>query len=115
TALTGTFYAQYACFIDPDSVFGLSLSIELALFAIVGGVGTMWGPIIGAFILRILTEYTSATFGAGLAGLQLIIYGSLLMAMVLAKPEGLATVFAKAYWWVEAILPGKKEKIGVRP
>ncbi len=112
TALTGTFYAQYAYFIDPDSVFGLSLSIELALFAIVGGLGTLWGPIIGAFILRILTEYTSAAFGAGLAGLQLIIYGSILMGMVLAKPEGLITVFAGAYRRLEMLLPGnKKQKI----
>lgn len=117
TAVTGTFYAQYTYFIDPDSVFGLSLSIELALFAIVGGVGTLWGPIIGAFILRIFSEYTSATFGAGLTGLQLVIYGGLLMAMVLAKPEGLATVFAKGYRWAEAVLPGGANtgEIGVKP
>ena len=57
TALTGTFYAQYTYYIDPDSVFGLALSIEFSLFAIVGGLGTLWGPVLGTFILRILSEY----------------------------------------------------------
>ncbi len=115
TAICGTFYAQYTFFIDPDTVFGLPLSIELALFGIIGGVGTLWGPVIGAFMLRILTEYTSAAFGAGLAGIQLVIYGGLLMAMVLWKPEGLAPMGASLYRRIVGILPGVGERTEGRP
>jgi len=108
TALTGTFYAQYAFFIDPDTVFGLALSIEFSLFAIIGGIGTLWGPIIGAFILRLLVESTSAMFGGGLAGMQLIIYGGILLIVVMVKPEGLAPIFEKSYLRLVSILPGSK-------
>ena len=110
TALCGTLYAQYTFFIDPDTVFGLSLSVELALFAIIGGVGTLWGPVIGAIVLRVLTESTSANFGEGLAGIQLVIYGGLLMAMVMIKPEGLAPVLGKLYNRALAVLPGAKRE-----
>jgi branched-chain amino acid transport system permease protein len=106
TAMCGTFYAQYIFFIDPDTVFGLSLSTELALFAIIGGVGTLWGPVIGAIVLRILTEFTSANFGEGLAGIQLVIYGGLLMAMVMIKPEGLAPMLGRFYNRIVAVMPG---------
>jgi branched-chain amino acid transport system permease protein len=115
TALCGTFYAQYTFFIDPDTVSGLPLSIEIALCSIIGGVGTLWGPVIGAFLLRLLTEYTSAAFGAGLAGIQLVIYGALLMIMVLIKPEGLAPLAARAYQGIIAFLPGGREKGAGQP
>ena len=51
TSLCGSFYAQYVLYIDPDSVFPLMLSIVVCLVATLGGVGTVWGPVIGAFIL----------------------------------------------------------------
>src|SRR5262249_55757230 len=51
TAIGGTFYAQYVLFIDPESVLPLSLSILVCLVAVLGGVGTLWGPLIGAAIL----------------------------------------------------------------
>lgn len=51
TSISGTFYAQYLLFIDPFTVFSLPFSIELALFTIIGGLGTVIGPIVGAFVL----------------------------------------------------------------
>jgi len=89
TAIGGTFYAQYIYFIDPDFVFGLGLSIEFALIAIVGGVGTVMGPIIGSFLLRPAMEITNAFLGATYMGVHLIVYGGLLIAVVMLKPEGL--------------------------
>jgi branched-chain amino acid transport system permease protein len=112
TSMCGTFYAQYTFFVDPDTVFGLNLSVEFALFAIIGGVGTLWGPVIGALVLRLLTEYTSASFGEGLAGIQLVIYGGLLIAMVMVKPEGLAPVLGKLYNRLADLLPGSNVKKG---
>ena len=58
TAMGGTFYAQYILFIDPESVFPLSLSILICLMAVLGGVGTLWGPLVGAAILVPLSEGT---------------------------------------------------------
>ena len=58
TALGGTFYAQYVLFIDPESVFPLSLSILICLVAVLGGVGTLWGPVLGAAVLVPLAEGT---------------------------------------------------------
>jgi len=89
TAIGGTFYAQYIYFIDPDFVFGLGLSIEFAMIAIVGGVGTVMGPIIGSFLLRPAMEITNAFLGATYMGVHLIVYGCLLIAVVMLKPEGL--------------------------
>ena len=63
TALAGTFYTQYIYFIDPATAFNFSVSIEAALVSIVGGVGTLWGPVIGTALL----ESTSA-LAAKLAG-----------------------------------------------
>jgi ABC-type branched-subunit amino acid transport system permease subunit len=63
-------------------------------------------------VLRLLTEYTSASFGEGLAGIQLVIYGGLLIAMVMVKPEGLAPVLGKLYNRLADLLPGSNVKKG---
>ncbi len=97
TSLCGTFYAQYIYFIDPFSVLGLGLSIEFALVAIVGGIRTVWGPVLGAALLRPLTELTQAAFGATYAGIQLIVYGGLLIAVILLRPEGLIGPATRLY------------------
>jgi|DewCreStandDraft_5_1066085.scaffolds.fasta_scaffold00399_65 branched-chain amino acid transport system permease protein len=97
TALCGTFYAQYIYFIDPFSVLSLGLSIEFALVAIVGGVRTVWGPVLGAALLRPLTELTQAALGATYAGVQLIVYGSLLILVILLRPEGLIGPVSRIY------------------
>jgi branched-chain amino acid transport system permease protein len=110
TAFAGTLYAQYTFFIDPDAVFGLPISIDFALFSVVGGLGTLWGPILGTFIVRILTEITSASFGAILAGMQLIIYGAVLMIIVLLKPSGLLPFFTKMYERLIGVLPGFRKE-----
>jgi branched-chain amino acid transport system permease protein len=73
TALGGTFWAQYVLFIDPESVFPLSLSILVCLVAVLGGVGSLWGPLLGAAILVPLSEGTRVLIAvfqpAGLIGL----------------------------------------------
>ncbi len=51
TALAGTFYVQYIYFIDPNTAFSFNISVEAALVSIVGGIGTLWGPVVGTVLL----------------------------------------------------------------
>jgi branched-chain amino acid transport system permease protein len=89
TAFGGTFYAQYLLFVDPESVFPLSLSILVCLVAVLGGVGTLWGPVVGAGVLVPLSEYTRVWLGGTGKALDLVIYGALIVAVSVAQPAGL--------------------------
>jgi branched-chain amino acid transport system permease protein len=95
TSITGTFYAQYILFIDPATVFTLGFSVELALFAIIGGLGTLTGPILGAFMLTPLDVFLRAWLGGVSAGLNFIVYGLVLMVAVKYFPLGI-------YGWVKS-------------
>lgn len=89
TALGGTFWAQYVLFIDPESVFPLSLSILICLVAVMGGVGSLWGPLLGAVVLVPLSEGTRVLLGGTGKALDLLIYGALIMAIAVFQPAGL--------------------------
>lgn len=90
TALAGTFYANYIFYLHPNTLFGMSTSIELILRPIVGGLGTLFGPVIGSFILTPLSEISRAYFAkGGLEGLHLILYGILTILVVLFMPRGI--------------------------
>ncbi len=89
TALGGTFYAQYILFIDPESVLPLSLSILICLVAVLGGVGTLWGPLIGAAILVPLSEGTRVYLGGTGKALDLLVYGALIMLISVIQPGGI--------------------------
>jgi len=88
TSICGSFYAQYVLFIDPDSVFPLMLSVVVCLIATLGGVGTVWGPVIGSFILIPISEFTRIYFGGGGKGTDLIIYGFLIIFISVYQPFG---------------------------
>ncbi len=88
-AMAGTFYAQYLLFIDPETVLPVMLSIQVCLIAILGGVGTVWGPLLGAFIMIPLSEFSRAWLGGSGSAIDLIIYGLLIMVISAAKPSGL--------------------------
>lgn len=89
TALGGSFYAQYVLFIDPDSALPLSLSILICLVAVLGGVGTLWGPLVGAAVLVPLGEGTRVLLGGTGKALDLVIYGALIMLVSVLQPAGL--------------------------
>jgi branched-chain amino acid transport system permease protein len=92
TALGGTFYAQYVLFIDADSVFPLSLSILIALVAILGGAGRTYGPLLGACLLIPLAEITRIQLGGTGRGTDLVIYGALIVLISVVQPGGLAAL-----------------------
>lgn len=89
TALGGSFYAQYFRYINPERNMGLDFSIELALMGIVGGQGTVLGPVLGALLLTPAGEITRATLAGKLPGLHLVIYGLVLILAMLFLPKGL--------------------------
>jgi branched-chain amino acid transport system permease protein len=96
TAGLGTLYAQFNYFFDPDTVFGVApISVRVALIAIIGGIGTLFGPILGAFLIIPLEELANTLFAQQAAGLSQFAYGALLIAMILAEPRGL---LALAHW-----------------
>ena len=95
TAIAGTVYAQYLLYIDPAMVFPTSLSVKFVLIAALGGAGTIFGPILGAFILIPISEMTRIFFGGGGQGIDLLFYGALIVFVALFKPDGLITLFKK--------------------
>ena len=98
TGLGGTFYAYYLFSLQPNAVFGIPLSVEIIIRPIVGGAGTLAGPILGAFIVSPLQELSRLYFsGGGWHGAHLIAYGVLLIVVVLFLPQG-------AYPYVRRIL-----------
>jgi branched-chain amino acid transport system permease protein len=89
SAVIGTFYAQYIVFVDPTSVIRIQISVQVALFVIVGGIGTTLGPAIGAMIFVPITILLRAKMGTSLPGLHMIIYGIILVVVLLYIPQGI--------------------------
>lgn len=89
TAVGGTFYAQYLLFIDPESVFGVEMSLQMALLSVVGGIGSAIGPIVGAYLVVPFGHFLRAELGSDLAGLHLVIYGLGLILVLYKMPNGI--------------------------
>ena len=111
TSISGTFYAQYILFIDPFTLFSLGVSIELALFAIIGGLGTVAGPILGAFLLTPLDVFLRAWLGGVSAGLNFIVYGLVLMVAVKYFPLGISGWIKTWYEPFLQMLPGGRRTL----
>ncbi|HUC68511.1 MAG TPA: branched-chain amino acid ABC transporter permease [Stellaceae bacterium] len=92
TAMGGAIYAQYVGYIDPDSVMAGSLSILIALPAVLGGVGMLWGPLIGSAVLIPLSELSRSYLGGSGSGIDLMLYGALITGVALARPQGLVSL-----------------------
>ena len=95
TAIGGAFYAQFVSYIDPESVMSFHFSLLMALPAVLGGIGTLWGPVLGAVILIPLTELTRSFIGGSGRGVDLILYGGMIVLISLARPEGLIGLFSR--------------------
>jgi branched-chain amino acid transport system permease protein len=97
TALGGTFYIQYIYFIDPSTAFSFNISVEAALVSIVGGIGTLWGPVVGTILLEATSALLQSWFGSGRGGVQLTVYSLILVSVILWRPNGLIGVFTDLY------------------
>jgi branched-chain amino acid transport system permease protein len=93
TAIGGSLYAQKELYIDPNSVFSTGLSIKMSLVSILGGVGTLFGPVIGSVVLTSIEEFTRIMFGGTGRGTDTIIYAGLIIVIAVFYPAGIVG------WW----------------
>ncbi|HWL80461.1 MAG TPA: branched-chain amino acid ABC transporter ATP-binding protein/permease [Roseomonas sp.] len=92
-AAAGSLYAVIVLVVTPGSAFGMLVSAQALIVSMFGGLGSAWGPLIGAVILVPAAELLNATFGARLPGMQGVIFGIAIMAVILFRPQGI-------YWAV---------------
>src|SRR5580700_9674105 len=88
-AAAGGLYAVVLLVVTPDSVFGMLTSAQALIVALFGGVGTLWGPLIGAAILIPVAEFLQAKLGDVLPGIQGVVYGLAIITVILLAPEGI--------------------------
>ena len=93
----GGVYAVVLLIVSPPAVFGSIVSAQAAIFAMFGGVGTIAGPVIGAFTLVPISEYLSAQLGGKLPGIQGVIYGVAIILVITLAPEGVLAKFTAAF------------------
>jgi ABC-type branched-subunit amino acid transport system ATPase component/ABC-type branched-subunit amino acid transport system permease subunit len=92
-AVAGGLYAVVLLVVTPEGVFGMLVSAQALILALFGGVGSLWGPVIGAVVLVPLAEGLNAELGDVLPGIQGVVYGVAIIAIILCAPEGV-------YWRV---------------
>jgi branched-chain amino acid transport system permease protein len=97
TALAGTFYAQFTLYIHPKSIISLDMSFEIAFIALIGGRGSIIGPILGALLLRPVSDFCRIYFGDTLPGMHLIIFGLVLILVMFYQPRGLQEPLSRLY------------------
>jgi branched-chain amino acid transport system permease protein len=89
TSVAGSLYVIKTGFIDPDSAFGILISVQMVIIAALGGAGTLFGPLVGALILIPLQSATNTWFGGGGSGLTYILYGGIIVLIARFEPGGL--------------------------
>jgi branched-chain amino acid transport system permease protein len=94
TAMAGTFYAQYVLYLDPESVLILPISIQIVLISMLGGAGSLMGPVIGAAVLMPVSEITRVMLGHKGTGIDMLIYGALITLISVYQPKGVWGLFS---------------------
>ncbi len=94
SAIAGTFYAQYYLYIDPSIAFGNTVSVSAITPCIIGGTGTVFGPIIGAAIIEPISELTNSRL-SGYVGMNMVVYGLILVFVIMLMPSGVVGLFNK--------------------
>jgi branched-chain amino acid transport system permease protein len=97
TALGGTFYAQYILYIDPSSLISFDVAIQFPLIAVVGGVGTIMGPLVGAAIMIPTALFLRSSLSGAMSGLDQAFFGLILLLVVLFLPQGLVPECRKRF------------------
>ncbi|MCL2865450.1 MAG: branched-chain amino acid ABC transporter permease [Lachnospiraceae bacterium] len=106
-SVAGAFYASFLTFISPISTASFNLSVMIGIVAIVGGTATLWGPVLGAFIIVPLIELSGVLLGA--AGASNVLYGLLLVVMVMFRPSGLITILYALFDKIKKIRDGNRK------
>lgn len=106
TAVAGGVYALYVLYIDPYNVMASRISLLVVVIALIGGRGTVWGPLLGAPFIVLLNEYTRAWLGGRGAGADFILFGLLVVLLSLYQPRGLVGLLAGGRNPVPAVVAG---------
>jgi branched-chain amino acid transport system permease protein len=114
TAAAGCFYAQYFLFVDSGIAYGPWISIEALLAPLIGGVGTVFGPLLGAIVVKTLGEITKLVTGDA-PGLDLVIYGCVLILVIAFAPRGIAGIIADLHHRLRALSERAADGVGARP
>jgi branched-chain amino acid transport system permease protein len=109
TSALGTVHAMYLTFIEPSAAFSLELSIQLAMFALIGGLGSVAGPLAGTLLVLPIAELARGWLNAFGSGMHGLIYGIILVIVVLTMPRGLVGRFGESFKRLLNRLPGAGE------
>jgi branched-chain amino acid transport system permease protein len=107
TSVAGSLYVIKTGFIDPDSAFGILISVQMVIVAALGGAGTLFGPLVGALILVPLQTATNSWFGGGGSGLTYILYGGIIVVIARFEPGGLFELWQR-------LVPAFRKSFGKR-
>jgi ABC-type branched-subunit amino acid transport system ATPase component/ABC-type branched-subunit amino acid transport system permease subunit len=108
--MAGAIYGYYLTFIDPRGMFSILISVQLVLSMLIGGKATLWGPVLGAFLIEPLNEIANNSFGGGNA--RLFLFGGLLVLVVIFLPRGILPAIESALSWRRT--HGKAGLVGAR-
>ena len=107
TAVAGSLYAIMFGFVDPESGFGILISVKMLIMAALGGAGLLFGPLVGALILVPLEEISNSLLGGRGAGLTFVVYGAIIVVIARFLPSGLLALFTAR--------PQKKKSLETEP
>lgn len=117
TALAGSFQVMHALFVDPPSALDLSLSIQIALIAVFGGAGSLWGPLLGGWSIIFVQSYSSVHWQSPGRPVDLLIYGALITIVAVVEPGGLAGLLRRGWRtgerWLAARRGGGRRPVAV--
>lgn len=105
TAIGGVLYATFVLFLDPANEFSVESSVNMALIPMIGGLGTVAGPLLGAVLLTPIQEFLRGWLGGLSQGLHLVVYGSILILAVMFFPQGLTGMLSRPYNAIISRLP----------
>lgn len=115
TSLVGSFHAMYLTFIEPGSMFSLEMSIQIAMFALIGGLGTVSGPLIGTLLVLPLAELARGWLGDLGSGVHGLVYGVVLVVVVLTIPQGVVGRFgARVFGWIDTLPGGRRPLVAAK-
>lgn len=110
TSFVGSFHAMYLTFIEPSAAFSLELSIQIAMFALIGGLGSVAGPLAGTVLVVPIAELARGWLGSFGSGMHGFIYGLILVVVVLTMPRGIVGQFGARVGAFLDRLPGHKDE-----
>jgi len=97
TSIAGSYHVMVVLFVDPSSSSDLSLSTAIALIAVIGGAGSMWGPLLGAWLVIALQEYTRTYLSTTGRTIDLMLFGALIILIAVIDPRGLVNLIKRGY------------------